>query len=236
MKIVVVVARWIFVLAIPVLLITASLAAAFNSLWLYEWGFSRYDVVQTTGLDNTQLDKAARGLVDYFNSDQEYIDVTVIKDGASMALFNEREVIHLRDVKALVWFDYRLLIYTGVYCLAFAVLFGLIWNRDGRRNLARAVAWGGGVTLGLIAVFGFMVVVDFQDVFIQFHLLSFSNDMWLLDPATDYLIMLFPGGFWYDAVLVVIGMSVLMASLLVILGVTAQRCIWLNKIAAGQND
>ena len=32
----------------------------------------------------------------------------------------------------------------------------------------------------------------------QFHLLVFSNDFWQLDPARDYLIMLFPGGFWYD--------------------------------------
>jgi uncharacterized membrane protein len=36
---------------------------------------------------------------------------------------------------------------------------------------------------------------------LQFHLLSFSNQFWQLNPAKDYLIMLFPGGFWSDAAL-----------------------------------
>ena len=39
---------------------------------------------------------------------------------------------------------------------------------------------------------------NFDRLFLQFHLLSFSNDLWLLDPSRDYLIMLFPQGFWYD--------------------------------------
>jgi len=36
---------------------------------------------------------------------------------------------------------------------------------------------------------------------LQFHLFSFSNKFWQLDPTRDYLIMLFPGEFWYDATL-----------------------------------
>ena len=28
---------------------------------------------------------------------------------------------------------------------------------------------------------------------------EFANELWMLDPTSDYLIMLFPGGFWYDA-------------------------------------
>ena len=51
------------------------------------------------------------------------------------------------------------------------------------------------LALGLSALFGF------DQLFYQFHLLSFSNEFWQLDPAKDYLIMLFPGGFWYDAAL-----------------------------------
>ena len=48
---------------------------------------------------------------------------------------------------------------------------------------------------------GVLALIDFNWLFTQFHLLSFSNDFWLLDPATDYLIMLFPEGFWYDTFL-----------------------------------
>jgi uncharacterized membrane protein len=40
---------------------------------------------------------------------------------------------------------------------------------------------------------------NFDGFFYQFHVFSFANDFWLLDPATDFLVMLFPQGFWYDA-------------------------------------
>ncbi len=48
---------------------------------------------------------------------------------------------------------------------------------------------------------GLGALLDFDQLFLQFHRLSFSNQFWQLDPARDYLIMLFPGGFWYDAAL-----------------------------------
>jgi len=47
-----------------------------------------------------------------------------------------------------------------------------------------------------------LIAFDFDQFFLQFHLLSFANDFWMLNPATDYLIMLFPQGFWFDATLV----------------------------------
>jgi integral membrane protein (TIGR01906 family) len=48
---------------------------------------------------------------------------------------------------------------------------------------------------------GLVIAFDFDQFFLQFHLLSFANDFWMLDPTRDYLIMLFPQGFWYDAAL-----------------------------------
>ena len=50
-------------------------------------------------------------------------------------------------------------------------------------------------------VLGIVIAVDFDGFFLQFHQLSFANDLWLLDPAHDYLIMMFPQGFWFDAAL-----------------------------------
>jgi integral membrane protein (TIGR01906 family) len=48
---------------------------------------------------------------------------------------------------------------------------------------------------------GLGMLADFDWLFRQFHFLSFTNDLWMLDPTRDYLIMLFPGGFWFDALL-----------------------------------
>jgi integral membrane protein (TIGR01906 family) len=59
--------------------------------------------------------------------------------------------------------------------------------------------WGGGITLGLFAGFGVLSMLDFDNLFLEFHLLSFDNNLWILDPTKDNLLMMFPQGFWYDS-------------------------------------
>ncbi len=189
-------AKWLFIVSIPLLLLSASIAGAANSLTLYEYGFDKYRVAQTTGLDKTELARAARGLISYFNSGEEYISVTVSKDGQRLELFNEREVAHLRDVKTLFRLDYQVLLGSLVNALAYAGF--SIWRKN-RRQLAGGLVRGSGLTLSLMLLLGLGTLFNFDRLFLQFHLLSFTNDLWQLDPSRDYLIMLFPGGFWYDA-------------------------------------
>ncbi len=211
------ISRWLFILAIPVFLLTGSIAVAFNSQWLYEYGFEKYDVAETTGLSKPELQKAAAGLIRYFNSGDEYISLTVVKNNQPMVLFNQREIIHLKDVKGLVRLDYKALYVSGAYS-AFFVLVLLLWRgSQQRRNLAWATLGGSFFTLGLIGVLGLMALVDFNTFFVQFHLLSFSNDFWLLDPSTDYLIMLFPEGFWHDATFIIAGATIATALLIGVL-------------------
>jgi integral membrane protein (TIGR01906 family) len=201
MKYLDVVTRRLFILCIPVLLITGFIAVAINSQWLYEHSFNTYGVAETTGIAESELEKAAQGIISYFNSSEEYLSVTVIKDGADFVLFNEREVAHMKDVKALIWLDYYVLLGTGVYALVYTGV-NIFWRqRQYRQRLASAAVRGGGITLGLIVILGIMAVFDFNTFFTAFHLISFANDFWLLDPNTDYLIMMFPGGFWYDCVI-----------------------------------
>jgi integral membrane protein (TIGR01906 family) len=194
-------ARWLFILCLPVMLLTASISLAINSQWLYEYGFDKYNVSQTTGLDDTELKKVASGLIGYFNSAEETIELTVVKDGEPFTLFNQREVTHLRDVKGLFWLDYWVLLGTGIYVLLYTLV-SLCWlTKEYWRSLAILTIIGSGLTLGLMLFLGLAAILDFDSFFWQLHIISFANDFWLLDPAKDYLIMLFPRGFWYDVIL-----------------------------------
>jgi integral membrane protein (TIGR01906 family) len=84
-----------------------------------------------------------------------------------------------------------ILVYAGIY---------LFYRKTGYRPIvARAVLYGSALTLILILAIGLGALFDFDDLFWQFHVISFDNDFWRLNPSTDYLIMLFPQGFWYDA-------------------------------------
>lgn len=187
-------------LCLPILLLTASIGWAVNSPWLYEYGFHKYDVSQTTGLAEVELERTATGLISYFNSDEEYISLTVMKDGEPFELFNQREVAHLRDVKELIWLDYRLCLGMLIYTLGYAGA-SFFWRKRKKywRQLAWGVVGGSGITLFLMLALGLGTLLNFDQLFLQFHLISFTNELWRLDPAKDYLIMLFPQGFWYDA-------------------------------------
>ncbi len=214
LKILVIAAKWIFILCLPILLLTASIGWEVNNQWLYKYGFEKYNVSQTTGLAEKELEKAATGLISYFNSGEAYISLTVIKDGETFELFNQREVVHLKDVKGLIWLDYWVLLGTLIYTLSYAGV-SLFWRR-GRywRQLAWGVVGGGGITLALMLALGLGALFNFDQLFYQFHLLSFSNEFWQLDPTRDYLIMLFPQGFWYDAAIFCAGITVGLAIIL----------------------
>jgi len=220
-------AKWVFMLCLPFLLFTASLGWAINSLWLYNYGFEKYGISQVTGLSDTELDKAASGLVSYFNSDEEYISLTVIKDSQPFELFNYREIIHLKDVKGLIWLDYWVLLGTLVYVLAYAGVC-LLWRRPKYwRHLARGVVGGSGITLGLMLALGLGSLFGFNSLFWQFHVISFtSNDFWLLDPTKDYLKMMFADGYFYDVVLFC---TLGVAGAAVILGGVAGGCLWFSR-------
>jgi integral membrane protein (TIGR01906 family) len=60
---------------------------------------------------------------------------------------------------------------------------------------------GGSITLTLMLALGLGTLLGFDQLFLQLHLISFTNSFWQLNPATDYLIMLVPRGFWYEATL-----------------------------------
>ena len=215
LKILVIAAKWIFMLCLPILLLTASTGWAVNSQWLYKYGFEKYNVSQTTGIAEVELEKAATGLISYFNWGDEHISLTVIKDGEPFELFNQREVVHLRDVKGLIRLDYWVLLGTLIYTLSYAGV-SLFWRRKRHwQRLTWGIISGSGITLALMLAIGLGILLNFDELFYQFHLLSFTNEFWQLDPTRDYLIMLFPGDFWYDAA---IFCALATASLAIILG------------------
>ncbi|MFC1962508.1 TIGR01906 family membrane protein [Chloroflexota bacterium] len=189
------------VLALPLLLLMSNLLWAVGEVRLYEYGFGKYRVSQVTEIEPLELSKAAGGLVHYFNSPGEPIEVKVIRKGREFELFNEREKIHLRDVKGLVQLGRRLRIGLLVYTLFFVGAARWWLRRDFRRTLAVAGLRGSWLTLALMLAFGLIALLGFEQIFLQFHLISFSNELWLLDPARDYLIMMFPQGFFYEATL-----------------------------------
>jgi integral membrane protein (TIGR01906 family) len=214
-RIFVIVTKWLFILCLPALLVTTSIGYAVNSQWLYEYGYTKYNVGQATGIMDSELGNTTSGLIDYFNSNQDSIEITIIREGKPFTLFNQKEVAHLKDVKGLIWLNYSILLGSGSYILIYFVVCLCLLDLGLRRRLAVSTIFGSGLTIGLMLILGFLALFDFDRFFLQFHLISFANDLWQLDPMKDYLIMLFPQGFWYDATLFCAILTVLLAVILI---------------------
>jgi len=204
---------WIFACSLPLLLIATTLTVEATSVKLYEYGVTKYDISQATGIDRPELTRVYRHLVNYFNFKTESAQIEVSKQGRPLDLFNERELVHLQDVRGLVQMGYwiqRVSFILIVSC-ALVLFFGL---KSGWRTLLKGLTCGSAITLGLMAFVSLWALIGFDRLFILFHELSFSNDYWLLDPSRDYLIMLTPGGFLYDATLLAFGVVIAQALLI----------------------
>ena len=196
-------ARWLpaalFITAVPVFLVAGSITWAFNNTGLYEGGFEKYRISWVSGITPEDLRQVALDLRAYFNSRDEPLDVRTRIYGSERELFNEKEIIHMHDVKRLLWGVYGAFAVSAVLLFALTAAGFALQRRKYLPALARRTLWGGGLTVGLLLAFGLAATVGFDALFLLFHRISFTNDFWQLDPRTDYLVLLFPQGFWFDA-------------------------------------
>ena len=102
----------------------------------------------------------------------------------------------------------------AVVCL----LILMISKADLLRILSRSYQIVLGVLAAALLILGIAVARDFNAVFTLFHEIFFDNDLWLFDPATDYMIRMLPEGLFFDFVLRIGGLFV--AGLVVLLIVT----------------
>lgn len=190
----------------------------------YLGGFADQSVGRTTGLSDAQLGVVADQMIAYFNGG-EPVSLVVQKEWGAEPIFNAKEAGHMVDVRDLIWriFDYQT-------ALTFAFVVGVALtlaesSRDRLGRLSRRLV--GGAVLALVLLVGLLVaaLLDFPSLFLSFHLLSFTNLDWLLDPRTDYLIRLVPYGFWYSAGVGLVTRTLVAAVLVLLLGVGYLRLI-----------
>jgi integral membrane protein (TIGR01906 family) len=191
-------ATLLFVIALPVALVTTNVRLLLNAPPVYNYAFDRYNAVDTTGLSRADLDATAAALRRYFNNGEPTFYQTVTQDGLPAPVFNARETRHMEDVKRIVVVLDRLQEATVVYVLVYVVAF-FVWAREGNvRQLAAQslIALGlGALCVGGIAVFA---AFGFDAAWTRFHEVLFRNSDWELNPATDHLIQMFPEPFWRD--------------------------------------
>lgn len=197
--------RWIagaaFVIALPLFLILGNVLEVAGDREFYPREFEKYDVGRVTGLDQAQLAAVADTFIAYLRDPSAKLDVEVTLGGTRRPLFNAKEIAHMEDVQQLFKLVRDARLVAGAVLLILPLVGLWLGGRGFLPRLGTLLTIGGIVTIALLGLAGLLSLVDFSQAFVKFHELAFSNDLWMLDPRTDYLIMLYPEGFWLDATL-----------------------------------
>ncbi|MDE2821899.1 MAG: TIGR01906 family membrane protein [Chloroflexota bacterium] len=199
-----------FVIAIPLFLIIMNLRVVVNTPLLYSYGFDQYEIERVTGIERSDLISAGKKIRDYFNNEERWLNVQVpIQGGEPKPLYNTTELLHMWDVKVLIRTLYNVQLIVGLYIVLFIPAGLATAPRAFPRILMRLIAWGAGLTLAIVFITGLLSLTGFSQTFYTFHVIAFTNDLWKLDPARDYLIAMFPEGFFFDATMVLASLTVI---------------------------
>jgi len=173
-------------------------------IWCFHKAFykSEYAKLQTAreiGISEEDLERATDALLDYLKGKREDLVVYADWNGDEREVFNEREKLHMEDVKIL--YQRAMLVghlfFGAGAAFAVAALFVKGWRRRALEGYIR----GNTIFFAMLALIGLYAALDFGSFWTLFHQLLFSNDLWLLDPATDVLIQMVPEQFFFDLVM-----------------------------------
>jgi integral membrane protein (TIGR01906 family) len=210
--------RWLayvaFVVALPLFLILGNVLDVASDRQFYADEFVKYDVGSVTGLNREQLATVADLFITYLSVPGSRLDYEITVSGARRPLFNQKEIAHMEDVQKLFGLVRQIRLVAGSILLILPVLGVWFGGSLFLPRLGTLLTIGGIVTVALLGLAGLASLVDFTEAFVKFHEMAFSNDLWMLDPRTDYLLMLYPEGFWLDATLRIAGKSALEAVVL----------------------
>lgn len=185
---------------IAILLITSFEIAMYSDFSVYEKEYEKYDVLSDLDMTMEDVMHVTREMMAYLRGDRDTLSVVTTVEGTEQDFFNEQDRFHMGEVRDL--FIGGLNIRTGAAAAALICLVFLVVSKARlRKILARSYQIALGITGAAVLFIGIATVVDFNAVFVQFHHIFFDNDLWLFDPAEDYMIRMLPEGLFADMVL-----------------------------------
>ncbi|MEC7837120.1 MAG: TIGR01906 family membrane protein [Chloroflexota bacterium] len=194
-----------YILWVP-FIITISFEMITFSDWIYEFNWERNNISYKSNLRVDQLNSVSDQIKDYFKDDQEKIGISLQDPGkTAFNLFNQKEIDHMVDVKNLVkttllfekislffiFFSIVIISYKNGFKKLFNFIFNIVYKS--------LLLWSG---IFLIILLG--IIINFNATFILFHKIFFRNDLWILDPRTDYLLIMFPERFFLEVCLAIL--------------------------------
>ena len=189
---------------LPLAILLSNLRIFLNPWFpIYEYGKTGFPV-DPLGMDNETRAKLAVRAVRYLLNSKDITYLAQDRDENGNALYNERELRHMEDVKLVVG---RVL---SLWRISLSMVIGaFIWlyfkpNTDD--IIKQSVTYGSGVIIISIFCLLAYILINFDSFFTTFHQMFFERGTWTFS-YTDMLIRLFPPKFWSDVAIFIAATS-----------------------------
>ncbi len=166
--------------------------------------FEKLGIASELGTTDLELHKVVDNLVGYMQGKADNLDVTFNYQGEQVGFFNEREKSHMIDVLKL--FNLASIVKTVALWLMATIFVTIVAlkRKLGLLILSRTMILVAIDFVVLLLLLAFWFAIDFSSFWNFFHMLSFSNDLWLLDPDTDRMIVMLPLSFFFAFVIKIV--------------------------------
>lgn len=190
----------IFGVIVVIILLTSAVLNVGLSNETYKEIQIEYAIAEYAGSSQQVLDKATKTLIDYMQGDREDLSLTGVVFNVETEIFNDKEKAHMVDVKNLIVIAQTLL-NVGIALLTIIFIIEITTNREAfNYKFFKGVSIAMVATLFAILLIGAYAVIDFDAFWTSFHKVFFTNDLYLLNPNTDFLIRMMPLQFFIGIV------------------------------------
>lgn len=187
--------------------------------------YEKYTVTDALDMNMEDVMRVTKHMMAYLNGEEEELSIVVRVDGETQDFFNEQDRMHMADVRRLFAGGFMIrTICLGMIGILFVLL--VVWKADWKRLLIEVYGKVLGVFAGILLLVVLACCVDFTACFTLFHKLLFTNELWLFDPATDYMIRMLPEGFFVQIAIRIVEVFVCFLALMNLL------VVGLNKISS----
>lgn len=208
----------IFFLGLVVIL-TLVVQRSVTDKAFYEIQYNKLNVKSGIGISQEELMGATDALLNYIEGKRTDINFTAEIKGEKREVFNEREKLHMIDVKNLYQGMIRVRITLTIIICALATALGQIASgKINRKSLGKSFLTAGVFLFLIVGGLSLWAYKDFYGFWMNFHRLFFTNDLFLLDPAKDIMINMVSEDFFYALVfkvvkiyIIIIGISTALA-------------------------
>ena len=149
-------------------------------------------------MSDEDLDAVTTSMVSFVMGKQDTLQIQVEMAGIQRGFFNEKEIVHIEDVRDLIQ---NLRIFIVVCGVLFCIGTFYLWRKGKLIYLAKGYFVGLLLILALVFLVGVLAITDITAVINGFHYLFFDNDLWIMNPTTDKVVYLFTEDMYLDAII-----------------------------------